>query len=195
MRRSGSQAGDGLHRPGVKEKWGDAFVFDSILLEEGGPAYYVQLYKGEIDVANDPVYRAALEKFAQLAPYFNADHSALTWDQAVGLVGAEQAAMTLMGTWAIGAFTKGSNWEPGVDFGAVTFPQVPERILLFHPDTYGITVKAPDPAATMDWLGSGITQIADSHRRDPGRTLLPHGHRPDRVPGSHSPGVADLCTA
>jgi ABC-type glycerol-3-phosphate transport system substrate-binding protein len=67
-------------------------------------------------------------------------------------VGAEQAAMTLMGTWAIGAFTQGSNWEPGVDFGAVTFPQEPERILLFHPDTYGITVKAPNPEATMDWL-------------------------------------------
>lgn len=137
---------------GSREKWGDAFVFDSILLEEGGPEYYVQLYKGEIDVANDPVYRAALEKFQQLIPYFNADHSALTWDQAVGLVGAEQAAMTLMGTWAIGAFTKGSNWEPGVDFGAVTFPQQPERILLFHPDTYGMTVKAPHPEATMDWL-------------------------------------------
>jgi glucose/mannose transport system substrate-binding protein len=137
---------------GSKEKWGDAFVFDSILLEEGGAEYYVQLYKGEIDVASDPIYRAALEKFQQLLPYFNADHSALTWDQAVGLVGAEQAAMTLMGTWAIGAFTKGSNWEPGVDFGAVTFPQEPERILLFHPDTYGVTVKAPNPAATMDWL-------------------------------------------
>jgi glucose/mannose transport system substrate-binding protein len=137
---------------GSKEKWGDAFVFDSILLEEGGAEYYVQLYKGEIDVANDPIYRAALEKFQQLLPYINADHSALTWDQAVGLVGAEQAAMTLMGTWAIGAFTKGSNWEPGVDFGAVTFPQQPERILLFHPDTYGLTVKAPNPEATMDWL-------------------------------------------
>jgi len=137
---------------GSKEKWGDAFVFDSILLEEGGPEYYVQLYKGEIDVANDPIYRTALEKFQQMIPYFNADHSALTWDQAVGLVGAEQAAMTLMGTWAIGAFTKGSNWEPGVDFGAVTFPQQPQRILLFHPDTYGMTVKAPDPEATMDWL-------------------------------------------
>lgn len=137
---------------GSKEKWGDAFVFDSILLEEGGPAYYAQLYKGEIDVAADPVYRAALEKFQQLIPYINTDHSALTWDQAVGLVGAEQAAMTLMGTWAIGAFTKGSNWEPGVDFGAVTFPQQPERILLFHPDTYGVTVKAPNPEATMDWL-------------------------------------------
>lgn len=137
---------------GSKEKWGDAFVFDSIILEEGGPEYYAQLYKGEIDVANDPVYRAALEKFAQLIPYINTDHSALTWDQAVGLVGAEQAAMTLMGTWAIGAFIQGSNWEPGVDFGAVTFPQEPERILLFHPDTYGITVKAPNPEATMEWL-------------------------------------------
>ena len=137
---------------GSKEKWGDAFVFDSILLEEGGAEHYVKLYKGEIDVANDPIYRSALEKFQQLIPYINADHAALTWDQAVGLVGAKQAAMTLMGTWAIGAFTKGSNWEPGKDFGAVTFPQKPERILLFHPDTYGITVKAPDPEATMDWL-------------------------------------------
>jgi glucose/mannose transport system substrate-binding protein len=137
---------------GSKEKWGDAFVFDSILLEDGGPEYYVQLYKGEIDVANDPVYRGALEKFQQLAPYFNADHAGLTWDQAVGLVGSEQAAMTLMGTWAIGAFTKGSNWEPGVDFGAVTFPQQPERILLFHPDTYGKTVNAPNPEATDKWL-------------------------------------------
>ncbi|MCL4861395.1 MAG: extracellular solute-binding protein [Caldilineaceae bacterium] len=137
---------------GSKEKWGDAFVFDSILLEAGGPEYYVQFHKGEIDVTADPIYREALEKFEQLIPYINMDHSALTWDQAVGLVGAEQAAMTLMGTWAIGAFTQGSNWEPGVDFGAVTFPQKPERILLFHPDTYGMTVKAPNPEATMDWL-------------------------------------------
>ncbi|RIK44223.1 MAG: hypothetical protein DCC55_03265 [Chloroflexi bacterium] len=137
---------------GSREKWGDAFVFDSILLEEGGPEYYVQLFKGEIDVASDPVFRAALEKLQELIPYINADHSALTWDQAVGLVGAEQAAMTIMGTWAIGAFIQGSNWEPGVDFGAVTFPQEPERILLFHPDTYGLTVRAPNPEATMDWL-------------------------------------------
>jgi glucose/mannose transport system substrate-binding protein len=137
---------------GSKEKWGDAFVFDSILLEYGGAEYYVQLYKGEIDVATDATYRRALDSFAELEPYINADHASLTWDQAVGLVGSEQAAMTIMGTWAIGAFVKGSNWEPGVDFGAVTFPQEPERILLFHPDTYGVTVGAPDPEATMDWL-------------------------------------------
>lgn len=137
---------------GSKEKWGDAFVFDSILLEYGGAEYYVKLYKGEIDVTNDPVFKTALEKFQLLIPYINTDHSGLTWDQSVGLVGSNQAAMVIMGTWAIGAFTKGSNWQPGVDFGAVTFPQKPERILLFHPDCYGLTVGAPDPEATMNWL-------------------------------------------
>ncbi len=137
---------------GSKEKWGDAFVFDSILLEYGGPEYYVKLYKGEVDVTTDATYRKALEDFAKLRPYINADHAGLTWDQSVGLVGSGQAAMVLMGTWAIGAFVKGSNWQPGVDFGAVTFPQKPERILLFHPDTYGITVGAPNPDATMKWL-------------------------------------------
>lgn len=137
---------------GSKEKWGDAFVFDSILLEYGGPENYVKVYKGEVDVTTDATYRKALEDFAKLRPYINADHAGLTWDQSVGLVGSGQAAMVLMGTWAIGAFVKGSNWQPGVDFGAVTFPQKPERILLFHPDTYGITVGAPNPDATMKWL-------------------------------------------
>jgi glucose/mannose transport system substrate-binding protein len=137
---------------GSKEKWGDAFVFDSVLLQEGGADNYVKLYKGEVDVANDKVYRSALEKFQKLIPYFNTDHAGLTWDQSVGLVGSGKAAMVLMGTWAIGAFTQGSKWQPGVDFGAVTFPQKPERILLFHPDTFGVAAKAPDPDATKDWL-------------------------------------------
>lgn len=137
---------------GSREKWGDAFVFDSILLEVGGPEYYVSLFKGEVDVATDENFRTALEMYEQLLPYLNTDHSSLTWDQAVGMVGAEQAAMTIMGTWAIGAFIQGSGWQPGEDFGAVTFPQVPERILLFHPDAYGVTVEAPHPEATRDWL-------------------------------------------
>jgi len=142
---------------GSKEKWEDPFVFDTMLLENGGPQYYVDLFKGNIDVATDPVFKKSLEQLEQLIPYINTDHSALTWDQAVKLVGDQKAAMTLMGTWAIGAFTKGSNWQPGVDFGAVTYPQVPERILLFHPDTYGFTVGAPDPNATACWLKTVTT--------------------------------------
>jgi|YelNatPaOPRAMG01_1025707.scaffolds.fasta_scaffold06374_7 glucose/mannose transport system substrate-binding protein len=137
---------------GSMEKWEDAFVFDSILLQEGGAQHYVDVYKGNVDVTTDAAFKSALTKFQKLYPYINADHSNLTWDQATALLGSGKAAMTLMGTWAIGALVKGSNWQPGVDFGAVTFPQKPERILLFHPDTYGCTVNAPDPDVCLKWL-------------------------------------------
>ena len=138
---------------GSKDNWSDVFVLDTIMLELGGPEYYVKFFKGEVDVATDPIYKESLVKFAALQPYINmSDHSSLTWDQAVSAVGSGQAAMTIMGTWAIGSFIKGSNWQPGVDFGAVNYPTKPERILLFHPDTYGCTVGAPDLQECLDWL-------------------------------------------
>lgn len=138
---------------GSKDNWSDVFVLDTIMMELGGPEYYVKFFKGEVDVATDPIFKQSLEKFAALQAFSNMkDHSSLTWDQAVSAVGSGQAAMTIMGTWAIGAFIKGSNWQPGVDFGAVNYPTKPERILLFHPDTYGCTVGAPDPAECLDWL-------------------------------------------
>jgi glucose/mannose transport system substrate-binding protein len=62
---------------GSKEKWGDAFVFDSILLELVGPEAYVALYKGETDVTTDEAYATALERFGQLTEYINGDHSGL----------------------------------------------------------------------------------------------------------------------
>jgi glucose/mannose transport system substrate-binding protein len=138
---------------GSKDNWSVVFVLDTIMMELGGPEYYVKFFKGEVDVANDPIFKESLEKFAALQQYSNmSDHSSLTWDQAVAAVGSEQAAMTIMGTWAIGAFVRGSNWEPGVDFGAVNYPTKPERILLFHPDTYGCSVNAPHPDECRAWL-------------------------------------------
>ncbi len=136
---------------GTTENWEAAFVLDSIIVEEGGPEYYVKLFKGEVDVKTDPTFKASLQKLAKLMEYVYPYHSNLTWDQSVGLVVSGDAAMVLMGTWAIGAFIS-NGWTPNVDFGAVTFPQVPERILLFHPDTYGLAKGAPHPKATMDWL-------------------------------------------
>jgi glucose/mannose transport system substrate-binding protein len=138
---------------GSKDNWSDVFVLDQIMMELGGPAYYVSFFKGEVDVATDPIFKESLEKFAALQKYSNMNtHSSETWDQAVAEVYNGSAAMTIMGTWAIGAFGKGGNWTPGVDFGAVNYPTKPERILLFHPDTYGCTVGAPDPQECQDWL-------------------------------------------
>src|SRR2546427_564265 len=136
---------------GTKEKWEAAFVLDSLLLELGGPEYYVKLYKGEVDVATDPIFKAALDRLNTVRPFTYQFHAGLTWDESCGLVVSGDSAMVIMGTWAIGYF-KSRGWNPGVDFGAVTFPQKPDRILLFHPDTYGLAKGAPHPKATLDWL-------------------------------------------
>jgi glucose/mannose transport system substrate-binding protein len=136
---------------GTNENWEAPFVLDSIILEVGGPEYYVSLHKGEIDVTTDDTYRECLEKLIELNEYVYPFHSNLTWDQSVGLVVSGDSAMVIMGTWAIGAFIS-NGWTPGEDFSALTFPQEPERMLLFHPDCYGLAKGAPHPGATMDWL-------------------------------------------
>lgn len=136
---------------GTKEKWEAAFFLDSLLLELGGPEYYVNLYKGGVDVTSDPNFKTALDRLNTLRPYIYPSHAGLTWDQSCGLVVSNDSAMVIMGTWAIGYF-KSRGWTPGTDFGAVTFPQKPDRILLFHPDTFGLAKGAPHPKATTDWL-------------------------------------------
>ena len=136
---------------GTKEKWEAAFVLDGLLFELGGPEYYVKLFKGQIDVKSDANFRSALERLIALAPSIYPYHAGLTWDESCGLVVSGDAAMVSMGTWAIGYF-KSRGWKPGVEFGAVTFPQKPERYLLFHSDVYGLPKKAPHPSVAMDWL-------------------------------------------
>jgi glucose/mannose transport system substrate-binding protein len=147
---------------GSKDKWSDALILDSLLLDMGGPEYYTHLFKGELDVATDANFKTALENFQRLIPYINEDHADLTWEQAVGLVGSGKSAMTIMGTWASDVFINNFNWQPGVDFGAISFPQKPERILLFHSDGFGMAAGAPDPVESMAWLkavGSPEVQI------------------------------------
>jgi len=136
---------------GTKEKWEAAFVLDAIILGEGGPEYYVKLFKGEIDVTKDKIFRTALEKLAKLKTYTYPYHSNLTWDQSVSLVVAGDAAMVTMGTWAIGAFLN-NKWTPGEDFGALTFPQGKERYLLFHADSFILPKNSPHPGTVMDFL-------------------------------------------
>lgn len=137
---------------GTKEKWEAAFVLDTIILGEGGPDYYVKLFKGEIDVTKDKTFRTSLEKLAQLKEFTYPYHSNLTWDQSVSLLISGDAAMVTMGTWAIGAFLS-NKWTPGVEFGALTFPQSPaERYLLFHADSFSLPKGSPHPSSAMDFL-------------------------------------------
>jgi glucose/mannose transport system substrate-binding protein len=131
--------------------WAAVFILDSLYLELAGPEGYVKFYKGETDVTTDANFKTALTELASLMAYVDPGNAALTWDQSVGNVVNGDSAMVIMGTWAIGAFIH-DKWTPGKEFSATTFPQAPDRIILFHPDTFGLAVGGNHPNTTKDWL-------------------------------------------
>ena len=62
-----------------------------------------------------------------MSGYFNKNANDLDWAEATELVCRGEAAMTLMGTWAIQHF-KGCNFEEEKDFDYFTFPVIKENI-------------------------------------------------------------------
>lgn len=62
---------------GTQENWGAAFVLDSILIELGGPEYYVSFHKGEIDASTDEIYLQALDRLGQLRPFVTQDRKSV----------------------------------------------------------------------------------------------------------------------
>ena len=112
---------------------------------------------------DDPKVKEAMKYFAKMQDYLNPDHSALSWDQAIGALIEGKVAFSSMGDWADGEFIKAGKKE-NVDFGWVS-----------HPGTDGSFIIVADGFMTS-------CPRARSHKRS---RLLPHkGTRTRAVFGS-----------
>lgn len=129
--------------------WVDLHLFESILLAELGPDAYRGLWDGSTDWNGSGV-TAALEAFAGAMEYVNADHSALSWDQAAQLVVDGDAAMTIMGDWAEGYF-KSVGLTPDVEFGYVPSPGTAGSFIMLS-DSFGLPLGAPNRDGAIAWL-------------------------------------------
>ena len=129
--------------------WVDLHLFESILLAELGPDAYRGLWDGTTDW-NGPGVTAALEAFARAMEYVNADHSALSWDQAAQLVVDGDAAATIMGDWAEGYF-KSVGLTPDVEFGYVPSPGTAGSFIMLS-DSFGLPKGAPNRDGAIAWL-------------------------------------------
>ncbi|HUV74579.1 MAG TPA: ABC transporter substrate-binding protein [Anaerolineae bacterium] len=129
--------------------WVDLHLFESILLAELGPDAYRGLWDGTTDWNGSGV-TAALEAFAQVMEYVNADHSALSWDQAAQLVVDGDAAGTIMGDWAEGYF-KSVGLTPDVEFGYVPSPGTAGSFIMLS-DSFGLPNGAPNRDGAIAWL-------------------------------------------
>ena len=129
--------------------WVDIHVFESLLLATLGPDAYRGLWDGTTDWNGSGVTEA-LQAFADMTEYVNADHSALSWDQAAQLVVDGDAAMTIMGDWSEGYF-KSVGLTPDVEFGYVPSPGTAGSFIMLS-DSFGLPKGAPNRDGAIAWL-------------------------------------------
>ncbi len=126
--------------------WASTHVFETVLIGVLGPEGYKGLWNGTTDWRGEGV-RKALETFAKMLNYVNADHAARSWDQANDLIIQGKAAMYIHGDWANADFLAkgfdGYGWAPA-----------PGNVGIYDAlsDTFGLPKKAPDPQEARWWL-------------------------------------------
>jgi glucose/mannose transport system substrate-binding protein len=129
--------------------WATAQLFENTLLGTIGPEAYDGLWDGSVSFADDGV-KQAMETYGQMLDYQNEDHSALSWDQAVGALMEGRCAFNSMGDWAYGEFVN-AGMVDNEDFGWVSHPGSDGAFMLVA-DGFPIGNGSSNPEAAKNWL-------------------------------------------
>ena len=129
--------------------WTTAQLFENTLLGVLGPKGWQELFGGQM-MFDDPRVKEAARLYGRMLDYQNADHSALSWDQAVRRVIDGKAAFTAMGDWAYSELVK-AGLKGNQDFGWVSFPGTEDTFLVVA-DGFALAKGAPHLAEAVAWL-------------------------------------------
>src|SRR6516162_4182712 len=129
--------------------WATAELFENTLLGVVGPKGWQELFGGQV-MFDDPRVKEAARLYGRMLDYQNADHSALSWDQAVRRVIHGKAAFTAMGDWAYSELVK-AGLKESHNFGWVSFPGT-EGTFLVVADGFALAKDAPNIAEAVAWL-------------------------------------------
>jgi len=131
--------------------WASAQLFENTLLGVVGPQGWSDLFSGKMKW-DDPQVKKAMDYFAKMQDYLNPDHSALSWDQAIGALMEGKVAFSSMGDWAESEFVK-ANKKANEDYGWVSHPGTDGSFIVVA-DGFTLAKGAPHKEATLAWLKS-----------------------------------------
>jgi glucose/mannose transport system substrate-binding protein len=131
---------------GDKDIWPYGMVFETILIAQLGADGFNGLWTGATKW-DDPKVSASLDALKTVFGYVNADHKALSWDQANQLVIDGKAAMTIMGDWANGDYVA----KKFTDYGWAAAPGN-DKLYQALADSFPLPTKAPHPDAVKKLL-------------------------------------------
>ncbi len=143
---------------GSRNRWPAQGWFDFFLMRTAGPDYRLKLMTGKASYT-DPEVKRAMGLWRDLIDggCFVPDSNAREWRPAADLVIRGEAAMTLLGTYAIGYFV-GNGAKPGVDFDVLDFPIIDKEApfaAVGNVDGFVIAANAEHPDAARKlvvWL-------------------------------------------
>jgi glucose/mannose transport system substrate-binding protein len=129
--------------------WATAQLFENTLLGIVGPKGWSDLATGKM-AWDDPKVKQAAETYGKFLSYQNADHAALSWDQAVKQVQEGKCAFTSMGDWTYGEFAK-AKLKDNEDFGWVSHPGTDGSFIVVA-DGFTLAKNAPHKEECIAWL-------------------------------------------
>ncbi|MEV6299046.1 ABC transporter substrate-binding protein [Actinoplanes sp. NPDC051861] len=134
-----------LKRSGVEEPlalgrdWTQLMLLEAVLISDLGAEGFAGLFNGATDWGGSAV-TGALEDYAALLAYSNADRDSRDWPDARRLLTDGKAAYLVMGDWAAAD-----------GLGHFTFPGN-GRVFQWLADSFVLPTGAPNPAGTRCWL-------------------------------------------
>jgi glucose/mannose transport system substrate-binding protein len=136
----------------LAQTWTVNHLWESVALGVLGADDYSKLWTGELSWTS-PEAIDVWETLADILEYANDDFASLSWQQATDMVVQGQAAFNVMGDWAAGYMSTTLGLEPESDYGWVASPDT-DGVFMFLADSFGFPMGAPNPAATLAWLGA-----------------------------------------
>jgi len=108
---------------GTKALWPTAGWFDYLNLRTNGYEFHMDLTAGKVPYT-DPRVKAVFEKWGELVRpgYFLANHAAIDWQDAIPQLVQGNAAMYLMGNFAVATMKDGGLKEEQIGF--IPFPEI-----------------------------------------------------------------------
>ena len=137
---------------GTKALWPTGGWFDYLNLRVNGYEFHMDVTSGKVPYT-DPRVKAVFEKWGELvkAGYFNENHAAIDWQDAIPQMVQGQAAMYLMGNFAVATMKDGGLKEDQIGF--MQFPEI----------TAGIPMSEEAPTDTFH-IPSGAKNKEDAKK-------------------------------
>lgn len=133
----------------IATDWTQVHLLETVLLADLGPEAYIGLWDGTTKW-DAPEVEQAVDHYAELMSYTNANRQNLDWPDATKMVIDGKAAFNIMGDWAEAAFQEQKKTY-GQDY--ITYP-VPgtDGEFDFLADSFTLPVGADNEAGTKAWL-------------------------------------------